>query len=309
MKAITILFPVFFMMGLGLLSRLRGWISPEQKQGANAIVFNILFPILIFNLMMTVETQASSFVIVGYVFLIFLLAMVVGRAACAFTGREYQHFSWLLMTTTEGGSVALPLYLSIVGSSSNTVLFDIAGSVICFIVLPILVTRLTSQGASVGNLIKNIFTNSFVLSVLLGLLLNFTGLGSALLAGPIGELYTRTVSQATAPIVGLILFILGYDLTIDRSTVKPILKLMVVRILFYLLVIGGFFLLFPRVMQDKIFLMAVLIYFMSPPGFGLFPVIAPVYRRKEDAGFASAFVSLYLCVTLIVYAGVVILVA
>ena len=41
----------------------------------------------------------------------------------------------------EGGNVALPLYLSIVGTSSNTVIFDIAGTMICFIVLPVLIAK------------------------------------------------------------------------------------------------------------------------------------------------------------------------
>ena len=114
------------------------------------------------------------------------------------------------------------------------------------------------------------------------------------------------VNQATAPIVGMILFILGYDLRIDKETIGPILRLAVARVLFYGAVIGGFFLLFPVLMQDKSFLMAVLIYFMSPTGFGMLPVIAPVLKNREDASFASAYISVYMLITLAVYALVVV---
>lgn len=49
MNALSTLFPVFFMIILGMIARIKGFISPEQKEGVNHIVFNILFPILIFN--------------------------------------------------------------------------------------------------------------------------------------------------------------------------------------------------------------------------------------------------------------------
>ena len=279
MKALTILFPVFFMILLGFTAKVRGWITRSQKAGANAIVFQILFPIMVFNMMLTVSVETSSLFVILYVFAAFVLAMAVGKLVSGFVGKKYSHFSYLLMSTVEGGNVALPLYLSIVGSSSNTVIFDIAGSALCFIVLPVWIARLV---------------------------LNLSGGYRLLAASPFFELYTGVVNQATAPIVGMILFILGYDLRIDKETIGPILRLAVARVLFYGAVIGGFFLLFPVLMQDKSFLMAVLIYFMSPTGFGMLPVIAPVLKNREDASFASAYISVYMLITLAVYALVVV---
>ena len=49
MAALTTLFPVFFMIGLGAIARIKNWITPEQKDGANNIVFNVLFPSMILN--------------------------------------------------------------------------------------------------------------------------------------------------------------------------------------------------------------------------------------------------------------------
>ena len=43
MAALTTLFPVFFMLALGFIARVKGWITLEQKNGANAIIFKILF--------------------------------------------------------------------------------------------------------------------------------------------------------------------------------------------------------------------------------------------------------------------------
>lgn len=309
MSALTTLFPVFFMLALGFISRIKGWVTPEQKAGANAIIFNILFPILILNLMCNATIEMEHIKIIGYVFVIYLLALVMGKLVSNFTGKEYAHFSPYLLTAVEGGNVALPLYLSIVGTSSNTVLFDIAGTVVCFIIFPVLVAKEASSGTTTKELIKNIFTNSFVIAVLIGLFLNFTGIYNMLLASSFGEMITNTLSQATTPIVSMILFILGYDLNIDKKTLKPILKLMSIKIVYYALVIIGFFILFPVQMADKTFMMAPIIYFMCPTGFGLMPIISPLYKNEDDAAFTSAFVSIFMIVTLIVYTCVVIFIA
>lgn len=309
MSALTTLFPVFFMIALGLVSRIKGWITPEQKAGANAIIFNVLFPVMIFNLMLTASIETSTIYIVAYVLVAFLLAMFVGKIAMPFVSQKYNHFAYFLLTSVEGGNVALPLYLSIVGASSNTVIFDIAGTFIAFVFIPIMIARSASQGASKKDLVKNIFTNSFVLAVIFGLGLNILGGYTFLQSTPIFDLYTGTISQVTTPIVGMILFILGYDLNVDKETLVPILKLVAVRVAFYAVVIVGFFIIFPTLMADKIFMLAVLLYFMCPTGFGLVPVISPLFKSDEDASFASAYISLFMIVTLIVYTVLVIFVA
>ncbi|WP_296880547.1 AEC family transporter [Thomasclavelia sp.] len=309
MIALTTLFPVFFMLALGFVSRIKGWVSPEQKAGANTIIFKILFPILVFSLMCSATIEATHIQVIAYVFIVYILALIMGKLVTPLTGKKYAHFSPYLLTVVEGGNVALPLYLSIVGTSSNTVIFDIAGTIVCFVIFPVLIAKEAATGSSTKEMIKNIFTNSFVIAVILGLGLNLTGVYGMLLDSQFGAMITNTLSQATTPIVSMILFILGYDLNVDKKTIVPILKLMSVKIVYYALVIAGFFILFPELMADKIFMMAPIIYFMAPTGFGLMPVIAPLYKDEEDASFTSAFVSMFIIVTLVVYTLVVVFIA
>lgn len=129
MNALSTLFPVFFMIILGMIACIKGFISPAQKEGANHIVFNVLFPILIFNVLFIAKIESATILIVLYVLIVFTLALVLGKCIPKFTGKEVGHISPYLLTTCEGGNVALPLYTSIVGVSyaSNTVIFDIAG--------------------------------------------------------------------------------------------------------------------------------------------------------------------------------------
>lgn len=221
------------------------------------------------------------------------------------------HISPYLLTTCEGENVALPLYTSIVGVAyaSNTVIYDIAGTVIAFIIIPVLVAKKTSGNTSTKELLKTIFTNSFVITVMLGIILNVLGVYDMFCQATFIDVYTNTIQQAIAPIVSLILLIIGYNLKINKDTIGSLLKLVGARIIFYILVIAGFFIFFPYLMADKIYMMGVLIYFICPTGFAMPMLISPLYKGEEDEDFVDAFISLFMVITLIVYTCVVLFVA
>ena len=309
MTVLTTLFPVFFMLLLGLVSHIKGWVTVNQKNGANSIIFKILFPVLVFNLMANANIELSHISIILYVYIAYLVILVIGKFITQHITKKYQKFAPYLLTVVEGGNVALPLYLSIVGQSSTTVIFDLGGIMICFITIPILIAKEVSAGSSYKDIIKSIFTNTFVIAVILGLFMNFTGLYELLLASSFGDMISTTINQVTAPIIPMILFILGYDLNIDSHNLKPVLRLIAVKFVYYAFVILGFFVLFPELMADKSFMMAPIIYFMCPTGFGLMPIIEPLYQDEDDASFTSAFVSIFMIVTLCVYTMVVIFIA
>lgn len=92
MSALLTLFPVFFMIILGMIARIKNFISPKQKEGANHIVFNVLFPILIFNVLFTAKIEASAILIVLYVLVAFTLAMVLGKFIAKFHLKKWNIF-------------------------------------------------------------------------------------------------------------------------------------------------------------------------------------------------------------------------
>lgn len=311
MAALSTLFPVFFMVVLGLVSRVKGFVTPEQKEGANNIVFNVLFPILIFNILLTSKIESSSILIIAYVFIAFCLTMMIGKLLTKFTGKKFGHISYFMLTTCEGGNVALPLYTSIVGVAyaSNTVIFDLAGTLIAFVVIPIMVAKMSAGQTSTKELVTKILSNSFVIAVILGVGLNLLGFYDMLSNSIFIDVYTNTISTVTGPIVGMILFIIGYNLKINMNTLGSLLKLLTVRIILFIGVILGFFLLFPDLMADKIYMMAVLLYFMCPTGFALPMQISPLYKGEEDSSYTSALISLNMIITLVVYTIIVIFIA
>lgn len=301
MAALNTLVPVFFMLGLGFLSRVRGWISPEQKSGANTIVFSVLFPILIFNLLGSAQLRLETVGIIAYVTVAFFLAIIVARKLSFLTGKKQAHFSPYLLTTVEGGAVALPLYLSIVGQSSNTVIFDLAGSIIAFLVIPIMVASSSGHEKTKFDLAKEVVSHPFVIAIVLGLFFNFSGLHAWIIESPFSLLYSGIMEKATGPILGMILFVLGYDFTVDFHTLKSMISLMILRVFYYLLVIAGFFILFPNFMADKFFMIAVLLYFMCPTGFAMPLLIQDSFKDEKDQTYSATFISLYMLITIVVY--------
>ncbi len=278
----------------------RGFYGSTSDIG-NTIVFTVFFPIMIFSLLGSAQLRLETAGIIVYVTVAFFLAMILGKILGTFTGIKQAHFSPYLLTTVEGGAVALPLYLSIVGQSSNTVIFDLAGSIIAFLVIPIMIAKTSEGQKSRSQLAKEVFFHPFVIAILLGLFFNLTGLQSWILQSSFASLYTG------GPILGMILFVLGYDFHLDFHTLKSMLRLMMVRLVYYIFVIAGFFLLFPSFMADKFFLIAVLLYFMCPTGFAMPLLIQDSFKDEGDRTYVATFISLYMAITILVYTVLVVI--
>lgn len=302
MKAVEVLFPVFFMMFLGFLSRKYSWIKPEQNEGAKKIVFNILFPLLVYHVLAESKISESFVPQIIYVDVLWIIIYIVGKLIVC-KGGKYARISPFLLLTCEGGNVALPLYLSMVAKSNavNILTFDVAGILINFGLLPILVTRELSEKADIRVLLKRIILSPFMLAVIFGIVSNITGVQGHLMNSELGSVYTSTIDMVITPITGIILFTLGYELKMEKSLLLPLLKLGIIRICGCVVIIIGFFIFFPTYMADNIFKAGVLLYFMCPTGFPVPLQIKPLVKSEDEENFISAFISLFMITALVAY--------
>lgn len=321
MKALGMLLPVIVMIVLGYTAKHRGWMTKEQNAGAKKLVFQILFPALIFHVVFTSDLRSSLLVQILYLDLAWILILALGYALLTRRGR-FGRIAPYLLITCEGGNVALPLYISLVGSAHilNIVTFDVAGILINFGLVPLLVGRQIRReqegagkrsgtsgvgemfGEHVLSFLKNLISSSFVLAVLFGLAANRLGLYGLLVSFGAQGVYDGVMSMLTAPIAAVILFTLGFDMELHLSMAGELLRLTAVRFACCAVIVGGFFLLFPDRMADSIFRTGVLLYFICPTGFPVPMQLAPLCKREEELSFMSAFLSLYLVITLAGYA-------
>lgn len=304
MQAIAKLFPVFFVLLMGLYARKRNWISHEQNDGIKSLALGILFPFLIYNIVASASLDKQIGVEIVYLIGIWILVYFLGRIFCRIMPKELSELSPFLLLTCEGGAVALPLYISVVGSAYavNLIPFDLAGILVNFIFVPTVLQLKQSNKLQFLPLVKNVVSAPFVIAAVLGFITNLTGLQDMLLKNEIfGPLYENTIATLTAPIAALILFSLGYSINLKKSYLMPLVKLAGIRILFCTGIIASFFLLFPSKMANPIFLFGVLLYFYCPTGFPVPLQIKDILDSEEKEEFVSAFISMFLLIALAVY--------
>lgn len=304
MQAIAKLFPVFFVLLMGLYARKRNWISHEQNDGIKSLALGILFPFLIYNIVASASLDKQIGLEIVYLIGIWILVYFLGRIFCRIMPKELSELSPFLLLTCEGGAVALPLYISVVGSAYavNLIPFDLAGILVNFIFVPTVLQLKQSNKLQFLPLVKNVVSAPFVIAAVLGFITNLTGLQDMLLKNEIfGPLYENTIATLTAPIAALILFSLGYSINLKKSYLMPLVKLAGIRILFCTGIIASFFLLFPSKMANPIFLFGVLLYFYCPTGFPVPLQIKDILDNEEKEEFVSAFISMFLLIALAVY--------
>lgn len=304
MQAISTIFPVFFILFLGIHARKKGWINHEQNNGLKTIALDILFPFLIYHIVATSVLDRNIALEIVYLIAVWILVYFFGKMVCRILPESIREISPFLLLTCEGGAVALPLYLSIVGSSYilNLIPFDLAGIMINFIFVPTVLQIRRKEELKLLPLVKKVISAPFVIAALLAVITNLTGLQRLLSqSSAFGPIYENTMNAIIAPVSGLILFSLGYSIRLKKGYLSSLFKLAVIRLIFCSGIIASFFLIFPEKMESPVFSLGVILYFYCPTGFPVPLQIREILDTDEKEEFVSAFISLFLLIALVVY--------
>ena len=304
MQAISAIFPVFFILFLGIHARKKGWINHEQNNGLKTIALDILFPFLIYHIVATSVLDRNIVLEIVYLIAVWILVYFFGKMVCRILPESIREISPFLLLTCEGGAVALPLYLSIVGSSYilNPIPFDLAGILINFIFVPTVLQIRRKEELKLLPLVKKVISAPFVIAALLAVITNLTGLQRLLSqSSAFGPIYENTMNAIIAPVSGLILFSLGYSIRLKKGYLSSLFKLAVIRLIFCSGIIASFFLIFPEKMESPVFSLGVILYFYCPTGFPVPLQIREILDTDEKEEFVSAFISLFLLIALVVY--------
>lgn len=304
MQAISTIFPVFFILFLGIHARKKGWINHEQNNGLKTIALDILFPFLIYHIVATSVLDRNIVLEIVYLIAVWILVYFFGKMVCRILPESIREISPFLLLTCEGGAVALPLYLSIVGSSYilNLIPFDLAGIMINFIFVPTVLQIRHKEELKLLPLVKKVISAPFVIAALLAVITNLTGLQRLLSqSSAFGPIYENTMNAIIAPVSGLILFSLGYSIRLKKGYLSSLFKLAVIRLIFCSGIIASFFLIFPEKMESPVFSLGVILYFYCPTGFPVPLQIREILDTDEKEEFVSAFISLFLLIALVVY--------
>ncbi len=308
MEVVSTVAPVFIMILLGYIANRRNLVTADQTQSMNAVMQKLFFPIMVFNAIFTSNIEVSSIVLITFVFVAHIFAFFIGKMFGRVTSKEYQHISPYLMCTVDGGNICFPLYATIVGSSfiGNIILLDIACIFMVFIVIPLLVANASNNSSDVKGNIKRTLTNPFIITLILAFSLKIVGLYNFIIDFKLDTVYTGVVNMITAPIIPIILFTIGFQFKIQKASVMPILKSMLLRISIMVVVIFSILNIFENVANNYEMFIAVILYFMCPPALIIQTQVSDLCKDEKDENFLSAFVSLYMVFTLVIYTVIII---
>lgn len=290
MNVLSAILPVFFMIGLGYLSQKKKIVSESEVNGLRNAVNKIFFPVMVFNAIFTTSLQVEMLAVIGFMFVVHLLAIGIGKITSSFTSKEYSSISPYLMATIVGRQ-----YIG------NVVLLDFACMFIVFLVIPVFVSFHDQQNADFQSLLMNLVKDPIIITLVIAIFLQLCGVYSYLDSSGFITVYESVITMITSPIVACILFTIGYRFHVEKSSFQSLIQCILVRVLIMALFAVIFFLIFPNLVQDTAMKVVVPLYFLSPPALVLTSQLEPLCKKKEEQNFLSSFISLYFVVTLLVY--------
>lgn len=129
----------------------------------------------------------------------------------------------------------------------------------------------------------------------LGIVLGATGIGSLVMNSAAGGIVSQLISTITAPISAVVLLMVGYELNLKKELLGPVLKTIVLRLIYGRTVGSGkydHFHLFPF---DRELEIALMVLYALPA-----PFIIPIFSDVgKDGEYVSTSLSAHTLVTVI----------
>ena len=273
--------PVLVTFGLGWLCKRKQVLTPQGLQGLKAVVGNVTLPAVLFWAFFTAEYSGTIALTFTTVFAACVLGLLAGFALRRFV-KPYGKFLPFLVTNFEGGMMGYALFgLLYAGQTRVFAMVDIGQTFCAFTVFLATLKATGGERVSVKALAQNMLHNVVFICITLGALLGVLGVGQWALSMPFGAILTDVINFIAAPTSGLILIIVGYELSFQRQLLAPVLKTVALR----LLVMGVMLTLsalvvFSVIPFDRQLFVAMLLAFSMPAPF-IIPLYADVTGHAE----------------------------
>lgn len=302
---LQIVIPIFAAIGLGILAKKKGMMTPEQNQGLQSYVSKFGVPCLLFNSCLSCDLGAESISSMAVV-----LPMLLLSTFWAFSARKkkYPYYNLpMLFAAQESGMLGIPLYMTLFGASQayRMGVLDMTQALVVIPVIAIL-TSGSGDNLSLGAIVKKVLTSPLLMVSALALILNFSGAMEWLNTVGFGPVITETTGFLAQPVSAVILFSVGYNFSLGEGSRDKIFRVCIIHFL-YFAIFGALgqlaLMLVPNV--DAMTRWALLIYSTLPASY-----LAPAMgRSEEDYTLASGVCSITTVATLMVFCVIAVVVA
>jgi predicted permease len=254
LSVVTVLLPVFFVLGLGYLAGRAKEFDADQRAGLNELVLDYALPAMLF--VATVKTPRAQLLNEGpYVIALFIAFVGLFTIMVLVSKRIFRHSlgeAALQANLTSYPSVAFfgpPIFQGLFGPSS-LISITLAATIASVTIVPLTVVLLemhqqhntTDDVRQFKALILQSFANTFkrpmVWAPLIGVGLVLLGLHVPQIVDNMLTLIGSTTSGASIFLAGLI--IAAYDVKVDREIIVNVLVKMVVQPLLMAILVAAF---------------------------------------------------------------------
>jgi len=291
--SVQAVFPLFFMMLLGLVIQKKSWLDPDELSRLNNVVFNLIFPFLVFNNIYTTDLNASFypelilFSIAG-VFLTFLIAWLIipkiepNPTSCGAMIQSTYRSNFLIL--------GLPLVSNLFPTADLGMTALAVGILIPFYNVLAVITLETFRGGRVNakRVARNIVTNPLILGCVAGLL-----------AIPIKlpHVFSLTISQLSATATPMALILLGASFHFNSS--RHLQRNLFICILTRLVFVPGIALTLAALLGFRGLAFATILgIFATPCSVSSFVMAQQMESDGELAGAAVVYSSIFSCLTM-----------
>lgn len=299
---VAMVLPVLAMIALGRFCASSGILNDERHAGLKALIGDILLPVVLFRAFFTAEYGGKLMLVFVLVFIGCLIALLAGYALRRFV-RPYDRFMPLLMTSFEGGMLGYALYALLAGADKTATyaMVDIGQTMFAYTVFLAALKSAGGERMTPKAMLRNMLTNRACIGMLLGILLGALGVYRAIAPTGAGEILMSLIDFITAPTSALILLVVGYQLKISRSLLRPVATTLALRLgvmaCVMALVSGVLFAIIP---YEKPLMLALMLQYTLPA-----PFIIPLYADMGDDGeYVSTTLSLGTVLAVLLFFGV-----
>ena len=296
----AVIAPIFITVYLGMVARKKALITPEGVQGLQQFVLNMALPCLIFNSILTAKVGAESLAIMGMLFP-FVLGVTLWAFRKGMKKYPYKNLP-MIFGAQESGMLGVPLFLILFGSANvyHMVILDLTQAIVGHPTIAI-VSCDAGDSPKPGEILKKVFTSPLVIACLIALGLNLSGAGTLLLESGIGQVVTEVTTFLGQPVSTLMIFSVGYNLSLSAEIRGEILKLCALRLTIFTVIAGVLQLLLCLIPDiTALTRWAMLLYCLLPASY-----IAPsLGKTEQERTVASGISSLLTVVTLAVFCAI-----
>ncbi|MEG1525720.1 MAG: AEC family transporter [Clostridia bacterium] len=287
-RVLEAVLPVFMVIALGYLFGRKQWISTAAVDGMKQFVVNITLPAVLFSAFYTATYDRTILACSAVMFCACVLGLLCGWLLRKML-RGHQPMLPFLTTGFEAGMLGYALYLVLFGENqiNNFAMLDFGHTLFVFTVYVGLLNGKT--GKSIQTTLRSTFRSPVLLAMLLGVLVGVTGLGTRVAHSAWGGIVEAMLSFIKAPTACVILFVIGCQMRLSRSTMNRAAVSVALRVLvtacLCVVSIWAIGLLAPMTRALKF---AIILMFSLPA-----PFILPIYvQEPEEQAVLSTALSL-----------------